>query len=76
MDTTPYYEWNDTQEQTTMNPTEVTNFDPDVRCVRKYFNNKTQTYYIYKGYSGIPENLTFSLVIWLVGVRNNISLKT
>ncbi|KAK2155388.1 hypothetical protein LSH36_241g01022 [Paralvinella palmiformis] len=53
-------------EQTTMNYEEVTTFTPDVHCIRKYFNNKTQTYYIYKGYSGIPENLTFAVVIWIV----------
>ncbi|ELU01757.1 hypothetical protein CAPTEDRAFT_195188 [Capitella teleta] len=37
-------------------------------CIRKYFiNNSTKkAYLIYEGYSGIPENLTISIIVWVV----------
>ena len=44
---------------------------PEGGCVRQHFINKTDSYLFYQGYSGIPENLTFNVILFLVSSPSN-----
>ena len=45
-----------------------------LNCIRKYLptNSSEKAYLIYEGYSGIPENLTISIIVWVVSRSHSV----